>query len=181
LQETIKIPYASSWAWKIKLLSYTELFDYFKSERTKLIEAFQKLLPEEYVKNRELSFFSIKDTFLHTISVENNWLHYSYRGLPNPSFKPEVYTDLESTMRYMSEVDQKTKALFKELRPEDLRKMITRKQSDGKEVSYALEKVLYHIPIEVIHHYGEIFAEFWKMNLDAPYLSYVRYSASKNV
>lgn len=163
------------------MLDFTELFDYFKSERAKLTEALERLPPEEFVKNRELSFYSIKDTLLHTISVENNWLHYSYRGLQNPSFKLEVYPDLESTKRYMSEVDSKTDSLFKELRTEDLKKLVTRKQSDGKEVTYPLEKVLYHIPIEVIHHYGEIFAEFWKMNLDAPYLSYIRYFASKSL
>lgn len=161
------------------MLGYTELFDYFKTERAKLVEAFEKFSPDEFAKNRELSFFSIKDTFLHTISVENNWLHYSYKGLENPSFRPQDYPDIQSAKRYMGEVDQKTDSLFKELRSEDLAKTVSRKQSDGKMVSYRFENVLYHIPIEVIHHYGEIFAEFWKMNMDAPYLSYGRYSASK--
>ena len=161
------------------MLSYTELFDYFKTERAKLVEAFEKMTLEDFTKNRELSFYSIKDTFIHTISVENNWLHYSYRGLENPSFKPEIYPDIQSAKRYMSEVDQKTDSLFKELRPEDLGKWVSRKQSDGRVVNYRLENVLYHIPIEVIHHYGEIFAEFWKMDMEAPYISYGRYSASK--
>lgn len=164
----------------IRLLNYTEMFDYFKAERAKLIDAFERLPLEEFAKNRELSFYSIKDTFLHTISVENNWLHHSYRGLPNPIFKPESYPDLASIRRFAAEVDQRTVLLFGELRPDDLKKPVTRRQSDGKEITYSLEKVLYHIPIEVIHHYGEIFAEFWKMNVDAPYLSYLRYSASKS-
>ena len=166
--------------WISNLLSYGELFDYFKTERAKLVEEFEKFSLEEFNRNRELSFYSIKDTFIHTISVENNWLHYSYRGLPNPQFQPELYPDLASVKKYMAEVDQKTISLFKSLKQEDLKTPVTRKQSDGRVVTFPLEKVLYHTPIEVIHHFGEIFAEFWKMNLDAPYLSYVRYSASKS-
>lgn len=161
------------------MLNYTELFDYFKSERVKMVGALEKLTLEEFTRNRELSFYSIKDTFLHTIWVENSWLHYAYRGKQNPSFRPEGYPDLESTKNFIAEVDEKTFTLFNELKPDDLKKMVTRIQSDGKEATYPLEIVLYHIPIEVIHHYGEIFAEFWKMNLDAPYLSYARYYASK--
>lgn len=163
------------------MLSYPIMFDYFKSERTKLIQAFENLSSEEFTKNRELSFYSIKDTFLHTLSVENNWLHLAYRGLPGLNLKPEDYPNLDRIKEVIRKVDSKTDSLFKELKPEDMKKIVRRKQSDGKEVAYPLELVLYHIPIEVIHHFGEIFAEFWKMNLEAPYLSYLRYTSDKGL
>lgn len=158
------------------MMNYTDLFDYFKSERAELLDAFRKLSYEEFARNRELSFYSIKDVFVHTINVEDRWLHYRYRGLADPPFEPEKYTSLDSILKYIGETDAKTNSLFKSITEEDLKKPV-RKLNDSK--FYSLEQVLYHIPIENIHHYGEIFAEFWKSNIDAPYLSYIRYSTER--
>ena len=62
----------------------------------------------------------------------------------------------------------------------DLKKGVKRVPPDGKEIVYQLGDVLYHIPTEIIHHYGEIFAGFWKINNNAPYYSYLAYSTGKN-
>ena len=156
-------------------MNYKEMFDYYKAERAKLIEAFEELPLEEFAKNRELSYYSLKGTFAHTVAVENNWLHRAYRGLPNLSFDPEEFKTLDDVKRFMSEVDGKTSDLFKEITNADLDRIIHRRLSTGQEVAYRFEIVLNHIPIEVIHHYGEIFGEFWKMNLEAPYLGYTQY------
>lgn len=160
-------------------MDYTEMFDYYKTERAKLIEAFERLPLEEFAKNRELSYYSLKGTFAHTVAVENNWLHRAYRGLPNLNFDPEEFKTLEDIKRFISEVDEKTSNLFKEIVDVDLDRIVHRRLSTGQEVTYRLEIVLYQIPIEVIHHYGEIFGEFWKMNLEAPYLGYTKYASAK--
>jgi hypothetical protein len=39
------------------------------------------------------------------------------------------------------------------------------------------KKIVAHT--ENYYHYGEIFAEFWKMNVDAPYYSYLAYAKEK--
>lgn len=161
------------------MLNYTDLFDYFKKERVGLVQAFEKMPNEEFVKNRELSFYSIKDVFLHTIDVEDSWLHYSYHGRPKPEFTPQNFKDIEQVKLRMSEVDSKTRDLFSKLTPQELRKPVTRRMMDGREMTQPMENVLYHIPIEVIHHYGEIFAEFWKANMNAPYTSYLRFAEAR--
>jgi uncharacterized damage-inducible protein DinB len=152
------------------------MFAYFKSERKKLLEALGKISFEEFSKNRELSYYSLKATFAHTVVVEHNWLHRAYRGLPNLDTKPEDFETLDEIKKFMSETDEKTATLFKEITRADLEKTVHRKLSTGQEITRPLEVILYHVPIEVIHHYGEIFGEFWKMNIDAPYLPYIRYA-----
>ncbi|MEM0120701.1 MAG: DinB family protein [Thermoprotei archaeon] len=158
------------------MLGYVELFDYFKRERDKIVSALEKMPEEEFTKNRELSFYSIKDVLVHTILVEDNWLHYRAMGKGEAQVKLENFKNLDDVKRYMREVDRKTSELFRTLKPEDLKREVRRVYPDGRVSVYTLEQVLYHVPIEVIHHYGEIFAEFWKMNLDAPYYSYLNYS-----
>jgi uncharacterized damage-inducible protein DinB len=156
------------------------MFDYFKKERAKIIETLEKLPQKELERNRELSFPSIKDVLVHTVMVEDNWLHYRAAGLGNgTSLKPEDFKNLQDVKKYIAEVDSKTVKLFNGMTEKDLRKEVRRTSPEGKEVVNTLERILYHIPIEIIHHFGEIFAEFWKMDIDAPYYSYLAYSREK--
>ena len=162
------------------VLSYADMFGYCKKARAKLIEAFEKMPNEEFTKGRGLSFESIKDVFVHTIIVEDNWLHYRFAGLGSgTSQKFQDFKNLEDVKKYVTEVDAKTAKLFGRITNEDLRKTFKRPLPNGKEEVLILEDVLYHVPIEIIYHYGEIFAVFWKMNIDAPYYSYLAYSREK--
>lgn len=79
----------------------------------------------------------------------------------------EDLEDLKTIRRYIDEVDRKTDLLFARMTDRDLSREVRRPRSDGSENVYTLEQVLYHIPIEIIHPYGEIFAELWKMDLES--------------
>jgi len=162
------------------LLGHREMFDYFKRERARLMETLEKLPNEELGKNRELSFPSIRDVLVHTVMVEDNWLHYRAAGLSSgTSLKLEDFKNLQDIKKYIAEVDSKTTKLFAAMTEKDLRREVRRTTQDGKEEVFTLEQILFHVPIEIIHHFGEIFAEFWKMNIDAPYYSYLAYSKDR--
>jgi len=164
------------------LLGYEELFDYFKRARGKLIEALERLPNEQFTRARGLSFESIKDVLVHTVMNEDTWLHYRLPGLGNSNTqKFEDFRNLEDVKRYIAEVDEKTNRLFARITKEDLRKPVKRVSRDGSEEVFELEQVLYQLPIEAIYHFGEIFAEFWKMDLQAPYYSYLAYSKENKV
>ncbi len=160
----------------VALLTYKDMFEYFKSERTKLIEALRKLPKEELTRNRGLSFDSIKEILAHTIMYEDTWLHYRLPGVGEiTKWKLEDFKNLDDIKRYMREIDAKTEKLFDGITNEDLRKKVKRVRSDGTEEVYELEQVLFQLAIESIHHFGEIMGEFWKMKIDAPYYSYLAY------
>ncbi len=162
-----------------RLLDYEEMFDYFKKERAKLIEVLEKLSNETLTENRGLSFDNVKNVFIHTVMLEDSWLHYRAAGLPGTGLKHEDFQDLKVIRRYIDQVDAKTALIFARMTDRDLSREVRRPRPDGSENVYTLEQVLYHIPIEIIHHYGEIFAELWKMDLEAPYYSYLEYSKNK--
>jgi uncharacterized damage-inducible protein DinB len=159
------------------LLGYEELFDYFKRARGRLIDALARLPEEEFAKARGLSFESMKDVLLHTVMNEDTWLHYRRAGLGNSTTRKfEEFTSMGDIKKYIIEVDGKTNRLFAQITEDDLRRPVKRIARDGTEESFELEQVLYQLPIEAIYHFGEIFAEFWKMNLQAPYYPYLAYS-----
>ena len=162
------------------ILDYRELFDYVKKQRARLIEALEKIPNEEFVRDRGLSFGSVKDVLAHTVMVEDNWLHYRAAGIAaGTSLTLEGFKELEHVKRYAAEVDSKTERLFNKMTESDLQREVKRTTRDGREEVFSLEQILYHLPIEVIYHFGEIFGEFWKMNTDAPYCSYLAYSIAK--
>lgn len=162
------------------MVDYKEMFEYFKNQRAKLIEALEKLPQEQFTEERDLSFPSIKDVLVHTVMVEDNWLHYRAAGIgAGTSLKPEDFKSPADVKKYIAEVDSKTDKLFGRMTENELRKDVKRTTQDGKVETYSLEQILYHVPIEIIYHFGEIFAEFWKMNIDAPYYSYLAYSRDK--
>jgi uncharacterized damage-inducible protein DinB len=159
------------------LLGYEELFGYFKRARGKLVDALERLPEEEFTKARGLSFESIKDVLLHTVMNEDTWLHYRLPGLSNSTTRRfEEFTSVGDVKKYMTEVDGKTNRLFAQITEDYLRRPVKRIARDGTEESFELEQVLYQLPIEAIYHFGEIFAEFWKMNLQAPYFPYLAYA-----
>ncbi|MEM3671209.1 MAG: DinB family protein [Thermoprotei archaeon] len=161
-------------------LDFRTFFDYYKRERAKLFEEISKMSEEDFTRNRELSFNSIKDVLVHTVMVEDNWLHYRAAGLGNETSKKfQDFKTLNDVVAYAQEVDKKTELLFSRLKETDLSKVVERTYPDGRKTSYLLGQVLYHVPIEIIHHYGEIFAEFWKINVDAPYYSYLAFAKEK--
>ncbi|MFH0848418.1 MAG: DinB family protein [archaeon] len=161
------------------MLDYKEMFDYFKKERAKLIEVLEKLSNETFTENRGLSFDSMKNVFVHTVMLEDSWLHYRAAGLLSTGLKHEDFQDLKVIRRYIEKVDAKTALLFDRMTDRDLSREVRRPRPDGGENVYTLEQVLYHIPIEIIHHYGEVFAELWKMDLETPYYSYLEYSKNR--
>jgi uncharacterized damage-inducible protein DinB len=159
------------------LLGYEELFDYFKRARGRLIDALERLPSEQLTKSRGLSFESIKDVLVHTVMNEDTWLHCRLPGLGNSTTRRfEEFRSLEDIKNYIAEVDGKTNKLFAQITEDDLRRPVKRIARDGSEETFELEQVLYQLPIEAIYHFGEIFGEFWKMNLEAPYYPYLAYS-----
>lgn len=156
------------------------MYEYYKRERAKLLEALKKMPNEEFVRNRELSFPSLKDVLAHTVMVEDNWLHYIAAGIgTGTTLTLQDFKNLEDVKKYMAEVDSKTEKLLDRMTEKDLRKEVRRTRRDGKEEVFSLEQILYHVPIEIIYHYGEIFAELWKMNIDPLYYSYLAYSSDR--
>jgi uncharacterized damage-inducible protein DinB len=158
------------------MLTYSVLFDYFKHARRYLIRAFERLSHEEFVRPRGLSFDSIKDVFVHTIMVEDVWLHYRPNGVTMSSQVLKDIKTLHDVEQYVADVDAKTAALFQRLTVQDLRQQFPVIRPGGRNSVECLSDILYHVPIEIIYHYGELFAEFWKMGVDAPYYSYRQYA-----
>jgi uncharacterized damage-inducible protein DinB len=162
-------------------MDYRDLFEYFKRQRAMLIEALEKLPNEEFTRNRGLSFGSIKDVLVHTVMAEDNWLHYRAAGIGNQTkVNLEDFNSISDVKRYIADVDAKTAEMFRKMTGRDLQRDVEMVYQDGmRKDTHKLEDILYHVPIEAIYHFGEIFAALWSMDLEAPYYGYRTYAMEK--
>jgi len=156
------------------------LFEYNWYCRDKFLDAMAKLPWEKLVENREASFNSIRNIFIHSLEAEQAWL----RRLALD--KMEVwqshdyernFKDIEAMRKYMVEVEAESRTYLEKLEPGDLNKIFSWLGKDKTTNSFRVEDVLMHVVEEEIHHRGEILCLMWQINATPPYTSYTGYLA----
>ena len=159
------------------MIDFHDLFMYFKKERRELIKALEHLTRNQFTQDVGLSFGSIKNVLVHTVIVEDTWLHYRITGGgASSTHVPEDFMTLNEIKQYMADVDAKTRLFLDSVTDELLQRDVRVARPSGRSSVDKIINILYHIPIEIIHHYGEIFAILWKMNIIAPYYSYLDFT-----
>ena len=159
------------------MIDFRDLFMYFKKERHEIIKALEQLTRNQFTQDVGLSFGSIKNVLVHTVIVEDTWLHYRItKGEASSPRLPEDFTTLNEIKQYMIDVDAKTRSFLDSVTDDILQRDLRVARPSGRSSVDKIINILYHIPIEIIHHYGEIFAVLWKMNIIAPYYSYLDFT-----
>lgn len=151
----------------------SQLFAYVADLRRRFLVTFRDVEWEEMVKNREATYNSLHDIFLHMLEVEDSYLHYDIPALPWPHGErdPVVFDSVEKMEAYDDEVTQKAEAFFARLRDEDLGRDIF---VEDWEESFSMEHVLLHTFLDEMAHLGELIALLWQMDVEPPFRSIVR-------
>jgi uncharacterized damage-inducible protein DinB len=154
------------------------LFEYNWYCRAKFLVAMSKLPWEKVVENREASFNSMRNVFLHSLGVEEGWLKRLTLG--KMDFWPihdydKDFKDIEAMRKYMVEVEIESRAYLAKLMPQDLDKTFSWLGKDNTMNRFRVEDILLHIVEEEIHHRGELLCLMWQINATPPYTSYTAY------
>jgi len=148
-----------------------DLLAYNGVERRAFFRSFRKISWDELIKNREASFNSIRNIFIHALNAENHWLDFLH-GEPERSYKEfDDYKTLEEIEAYMQHVERRMNKYLKSLSPQGLEKEY---HGEGKEKHKraTAEEILVHIFEEEIHHRGELIALYWQMGIKPPLVDY---------
>ncbi len=156
------------------------LFEYNWYCRRKFLESMGKLPWEKLVENREASFNSMRNIFLHSLEAEQGWLRHLARGRmgewPSHDYDRD-FKDVEAMGKYMGEVEAESRAYLDKLGPGDLDKVFSWPGRGGSTNRFRVEDVLMHVVEEEIHHRGELLCLMWQINATPPYTSYTGYLA----
>jgi len=145
-----------------------ELLEYNEIVRHRYFEGFVKLSWGEFTKNREASFNSIRNIFVHTLSAIDYWLDFLQKENLRSKTKFDEYRTFDEVRAYMERVEKRMHGYLKSLSSKGLRKTYTITGENHKATRITAEDILIHVFEEEVHHRGELIALSWQMGTDPP-------------
>jgi len=154
-----------------------KLFEYSQALRNRYLEQIGSLPWVDVVKSREASFDSLRNILLHTIDAEDRLVNYVLPGRTKDwvSRSPDEFQDMDSVRNRAREVESKAKAYVATLKPEELERTVELPRTGMPSRMVRVEDVLVHAALENIHHFGELIALFWQMDVDPSHLGWIAY------
>lgn len=158
-------------------MQITDLIRYNHLVRGLYFDALAKLPWAEVVANKELSFDSMRNVFLHLTLVEDRWINYTVPGRFSQWVDPNFddFKDIEALKKYMLQTKAKTEKYWKKLPKEELNRQIVIPWGDKPNTKINIETALTQMVMEDMIHYGELSAALWQMGLEPPYIGFWRY------
>jgi uncharacterized damage-inducible protein DinB len=146
---------------------------------TKVLDSYFKTLaklPWKTVsKNMEASHYSMKNTFIHILTVYNGWLNYNVHGRSSKipyetEHNPENYNSMSDIRKFKDKVLKGVDELLGNLNGNLLRKKVRAPWLQG---SHLLADVLMQVSLEQAHHIGEIIALMWQLDIEPPEMTWI--------
>jgi len=154
--------------WCQKMVDVKKLLEYNETVRHRYFETFTKLSWDEFTENREASFHSMKNIFVHTLGAIDYWLDILQEQSLQSEKKYDEYKTIEQVRAYMEHVEKRMHTYLNTLSTQKLLKKHTFKGDDGATRRVTAEDILIHVFEEEVHHRGEFNALLWQMGIDPP-------------
>ena len=150
------------------MVDVRKLLEYNESVRHRYFESLAKLSWKEFVRNREASFHSIRNIFVHTLGAMDYWLDFLLGEKLHSRRKFDEYKTFDEVRVYMEHVEKRMRNYLDSLTVGGLKGKYTLKGDDGETVEITAEDVLIHVFEEEVHHRGEVIALLWQMGVEPP-------------
>lgn len=150
------------------MVNIKELLEYNHQVRRRYLDAFSKLSWEEFTRNHEASFHSIRNIFIHTLSAINYWLNFLQNEKIRTRKEFDDYKTFQNVRDYTEEVEKRMHDYLNALPKDDLGRKYTVTDGRNQTVQVTAEDILIHVFEEEVHHRGEIIALFWQKGVEPP-------------
>jgi uncharacterized damage-inducible protein DinB len=154
------------------MVDVRQLLEYNEQVRHRYFEALAKLSWDEFIKNREASFHSLRNIFIHTLGAIDYWLDFLQNEKPRPRKKFEEYNSFQDVRDRMEYVETRMRNYLNSLPSGGLEKNYTVKNDADQTVEITAEDVLIHVFEEEVHHRGELIALLWQMGTEPPLMGW---------
>ncbi len=148
------------------MVDVKNLLEYNEEVRHRYFDALTKLPWDELVKNREASFHSLRNIFIHTLGAIDYWLDFLLKEQLHSHREFDEYNSIEDIRRYMQQVEARLHRYLDSLSSKELMKKYTRTNDSGENIEITAEDVLIHVFEEEVHHRGEIIGLLWQMGVE---------------
>ena len=150
------------------MVDIKNLLAYNDAERRAFFKAFAKLTWDDFTKNREASFNSMRNIFVHTLGAIDYWLDFLEKKHQRTDKKFDEYTTYDDVKMYMEHVEKRMAHYLSLLSRERLKKKYPITGEGHKTITVDAEDILIHVFEEEVHHRGEINALLWQIGINPP-------------
>ena len=152
------------------MFSIEELHRYSSRVRRKFTDKLTELPWSEVEKNREASFYSMKNILLHVIDNEDWMVNWVIPGRIEEYVrrKSEEYTNMQMMLDHLQEVEEKSKQYFAKLNDTELNRKVKFITSAKQTFNLTVEECLLQSFTEQLYHIGELIALLWQDNIEPP-------------
>ena len=143
-------------------------FAYNEWANARLLAATADLSNEQFTRDLQSSFRSIRDTLSHIVAVEWVWLR-RWKG-ESPSAGPDwaASPSRETLRNKLREVETERSAFLASLSDSDLMQPITYRNLKGEEWRYLLGDLLLHLVNHSTYHRGQITTMLRQVGITPP-------------
>ena len=154
------------------MVDIRKLLEYNEEIRHRYLEYLARMPWEELVMNREASFQSLRNIFLHTLNVIDYWLDVLLDEQLSVEMRYDEYSRIGEIYEYMGNVEKRLSTYFESLSSDGLAKKYVRTNDLKEIVEVTAEDVLIHLFEEEVHHRGELIALIWQMGGEPPIMGW---------
>lgn len=153
------------------------LLEYSQALRNRYVEQLATLPWAEVVKSRGASFDSMRNVILHTLDAEDRMINYVIPGRVKDwvSRSSDEFKDIDSVRKREKEVESKTKDYLAKMTPADLDRKVEVSRMGMPPVPVRIEDILIHVAFENVHHFGELIALLWQIDVEPPHMGWIAY------
>ena len=142
------------------------LIEYNAEVRRKYLAMLAKLPWHEFVRNREASWHSMRNIFIHTLGAIDHWLDFLQDQKLRVRRDFDDYKTIQDVQAYMDRVEGRMRNYLSSLTSEQLSKKYMVTNDAGERIQITAEDVLIHVFEEEVHHRGELIALLWQMGIE---------------
>ena len=138
------------------LESIQALYDYNRWANTQVLDVVSRLNTEQFSRDLENSFRSVRETLVHTLSAEWIWLERWKRISPKSMLDAAEFTDLEAIKTRWDKVESERSDFIRSLTPERLQAELSYVNTRGQTFAYPLWQMMVHVVNHSTYHRGQI-------------------------
>ena len=132
------------------------LLDYHYWARDRVLDAAEKLTPDQFTRDLGSSFKSVRDTLVHTLSAEWAW-HSRWRGVsPTAHMKADDYPDVPTIRAQWVDLEQNVRGFLADLDEAGITRVIEYKMFSGQSGSTPFWQMLQHMVNHASYHRGQV-------------------------
>jgi len=142
--------------WEVTFQELHTLVDYHYWARDRMLDAVERLTPEQFTRDLGNSFPSIRDTLVHLYSAEWIWCRRWEGESPTAMLSPEAFPDLATLRAAWKEHESRLRSLLARRGERGVQQPIEYRTTTGQPQAQVFWQMFQHVVNHGSYHRGQV-------------------------